>query len=748
MWRLPVISRAAVVAVGFLLLGSTAGLSQDDRFHLPRVQFPIKLDGNVTDEEWGNISPLPLVVYQPVFGAEPSEKTEIRVAYDDNYLYVSGRLYESHPSGVRANSLYRDRWSGDDTFAIILDTFNDNETGLWFFTSPNGVRFDMSLSNDVNFGGGNPFGSAINSSWNTYWDVATQVTDEGWFAEMRIPYSSLGFQDVDGRVEMGMSVYRYIAHLNERHLYPAIPPNWNMGFAKPSQAQRVILEGVQSQKPVYITPYGLVGPNKTSELNDDETEYVIDNDATREIGLDVKYNITSNLTADLTINTDFAQVEADDQQVNLTRFSLFFPEKRQFFQERSGLFEFSYGFRDRLFHSRRIGVFEGEIVPIYGGARLVGRVGSWDIGVLDMQTTESTELPSENFGVARLRRRVINPFSNAGGMLTSRLGVDGSYNVAYGLDGVVRVVGDEYATLKFSQTFDDEIAKVYDFDFLESSLIYARWERRTNQNLGYSFFYQRTGRDFEPGIGFKRRDNVAQVFGRIGYGWFAPAESTVRMVSPRLFTSNYFRNDDGTVESAFVGGNIGVEFKSSAQARLRLEWNYEDIRDDTLSFPGDTQIPPGSYRFAQLEGSYQLPNVSLFRGGVDFSAGSFYDGSSFAVGLSPTWNLSRHIEIGGGYSFTKADFPERRQGFAVHLARIRAQIGFNTKASISGFIQYNSSDDIFAANVRMRYNFREGQDLWLVYNEGVNTDRGALDPSPPTTSYRAVLIKYTHTFAL
>ncbi|MFV1981174.1 MAG: DUF5916 domain-containing protein, partial [Rhodothermia bacterium] len=686
MWRPPVISRAVIAAVGLLLLRTSDGLSQDDRLRLQRVEVPIKLDGNVTDEEWGNISPLPLVVYQPVFEADPSEKTEIRVAYDDNYLYVSGRLYDSDPSGIRANSLYRDRWSGDDTFAIILDTFNDNETGLWFFTTPNGVRLDMSVSNDLNFGGGSPFGGVINSSWNTFWDVETQITDEGWFVEMRIPYSSLGFQDIDGQVEMGMSVYRFISRLNERHVYPAIPPNWNMGFAKPSQAQRVILEGVSSQKPIYITPYGLAGPNRTTELNNDETAYLVNNDPTRQVGLDVKYNITSNLTADLTINTDFAQVEADDQQVNLTRFSLFFPEKRQFFQERSGIFEFNQGFRERLFHSRRIGVFEGEIIPIFGGMRLVGRVGSWDIGVLNMQTAESSELPSENFGVARLRRRVFNPFSTVGGMWTSRLGVDGSYNVAYGLDGIVRVVGDEYVALKFAQTFDDAIASVYDFDFVESSLIYARWERRTNQNLGYSFYYQRTGRDYEPGIGFKRRDNVAQVFGRVSYDWFAPSQSKIRLFTPSLLATSFFRNEDGSTESTFVRGGLGFGFKSSAQAQIRSEWNYEDVRDEPVSFPGDTEIGPGTYRFIQIQGGFDLSTGSLIRGGVGGQVGTFYGGTAFTLGVSPTWNVSRYLELGGSYTYTKADFPDSNQGFTVHLAQIRAQIGFKTKASLSGFL--------------------------------------------------------------
>jgi hypothetical protein len=730
------------------LLAQNGNHDSDEPWYLPRVDGEIELDGHVTDEEWGSVKPLPLTVYEPVFEAAPSEETEIRVGYDDQFLYVAGRLHDSHAGAIRANSLYRDRYSGDDTFAIILDTFNDNETGLWFFTTPNGIRFDMALSNDVNFGGGGPFGSVMNSSWNTYWDVATQVSDTGWSAEIRIPYSSLGFQTEGGRVVMGMSTYRYIAHLNERHLFPAIPPNWNLGFAKPSQLQRVVLEDVESSRPVYVTPYGLTGPNSFSELNDAETEYVVDDEFRADVGLDVKYNVTNNLTADLTINTDFAQVEADDQQVNLTRFSLFFPEKRQFFQERSAIFEFNYGFQDRVFHSRQIGVYEGDLIPIYGGARLVGRAGDWDIGLLNMQTAKSTELPSENFGVARLRRRVINPFSTAGGIFTSRIGVDGSYNIVYGADAVLRVTGDEYATVKLAQTHDSENAPAEGFDLLESSLIYASWERRTDQKLAYNLFYQRSGTGFDPGIGFQRREDITHAFGQVSYGWFAPAQSTIRVVQPSLFSSNYFRNEDGTAESAYVGGGLEFEFKSSAQARLRWEWSYEDLRDDTLSFPNDTEILPGTYRFLQGGGRFEMPNGSLIRGGASLEAGTFYDGTSLSVGLTPTWNLSRHVELGGGYSFTVADFPDSNQSFTVHLARLRAQIGFNTKASVAVFVQYNTADDLFASNVRARYNFREGQDLWIVFNQGLNTDRLAYDPVPPSSAYMTILVKYTHTFAL
>ena len=339
-------------------------ISTPERLTLPRLSQPIELDGLSTEPAWDTVAPLPVTMYQPTYRGTPTERTEIRIAYDGEYLYASGRFYDAEPDGIRSNSLYRDRYSGDDTFALVLDTFNDNENALWFYTSPAGVRFDQAVANDAEFSGGRP----INESWNTHWDVATVQTDEGWFAEMRIPYSSLGFQDNNGRVVMGMIAYRFIARKNERHVFPAIAPNWNMGFAKPSVAQDVVLEGVASQKPLYITPYTLGGFSQNAVLNDPETAYDRHESFTRDLGLDLKYNLTNNLTFDATVNTDFAQVEADDQQVNLTRFSLFFPEKRQFFQERAGIFAFNFGFQDRLFHSRRISLNDdGEAVRIFTG---------------------------------------------------------------------------------------------------------------------------------------------------------------------------------------------------------------------------------------------------------------------------------------------------------------------------------------------------------------------------------------------
>ncbi len=212
------------IAVAALVVQGNALAAQSisrDLLILPHLNGPVTLDGRSDEAAWQAIDPLPLIMYEPTYGGTPTERTELRVAYDDRHLYVAGRFYDSDPSGIRVNSLYRDRWSGDDTFGIVIDAFNDNENALSFWATPAGVRGDESLSNDAE-------GDA-NSSWNTYWDVATVITPKGWFGEMRIPFSSLGFQDDEGRVVMGFAVYRFIGRKNERQLFPRFRPTGTSG---------------------------------------------------------------------------------------------------------------------------------------------------------------------------------------------------------------------------------------------------------------------------------------------------------------------------------------------------------------------------------------------------------------------------------------------------------------------------------------------------------------------------------------
>ncbi len=703
---------------------------------LRRITVAVDLDGLSDEAFWQEIDPLPLTMQVPAFRGPLTERTEIRVAYDTDYLYVSGRMFDSEPDEIRVNSMYRDRLSRDDHFGILIDRFNDNENALWFFTTPAGVRGDVSFAAD---------GQDQNGNWNTYWDVAVVQTSDGWFAEMRIPFSSLGFQAAGDRVEMGISAYRFIARKNEWQVFPEIPPE--LGFFRPSLTQDMILEQVQTHKPVYVTPYLLSGVGQTANINTAGTAYSLDSEAEHEVGADIKYNVTNNLTLDLTANTDFAQVEADFQQVNLTRFSLFFPERRQFFQERSGMFGFYTGGATRLFHSRRIGLLDGAPVRILGGARLVGRVGDWDVGLLDMQTARHDGLPSENFGVARLRRRVFNPLSNAGAMLTTRVGDDGSYNVAYGLDGFFRYSGDDYFTVQWAQSFDHDLLENAGFDFTRTGLLRVTASRIRDRGFTYRVSGRWSGPDYRPDMGFVTREDFTDVFGSISYFHYPEGDGPFRRLDPfQLFASVAMRNEDQSVESAFIEHDFDLQWRSGASIGLDLELYYEDLRE-TLNFPESSVIPAGSYTFFRHEGDFNMARGNPLRASFGWGLSQFYDGWRANVWLAPQWNISRHLGLNAQYQLDRIRFPDREQGFDAHIVRMWTQVAVNTKLSLNAFWQFSSVADFAAANVRVRYNFREGNDLWLVYNEGMNLDRDRTDPMLPRTDNRTLLLKYTHTIA-
>jgi len=597
----------------FLSIGRAQSVqsgTENNPFKIQRVNGPVKLDGLSDEAAWDGIVPLPLVMTIPNFGSEPSELTELILGYDDDYLYAAGRFFDSEPSLIQATSFKRDVWTyTTDGMNIILDPFNDNENSVSFFTTPAGTRTDVNFKNDAE---GSPFKN-MNRSWDAFWDVETVINDEGWFAEMRIPFSSLRFEEKDGQVIMGLTAYRWIARNYEMNTFPVIPERFGFwGTFKPSQTQQVLFEGIKPHNPLYITPYLLGGLEQSTNLNDAGTTYERDNRFTRDIGLDVKYGLTNNLTLDVTINTDFAQVEADDQQINLTRFSLFFPEKRRFFQERQGAFEFKFednigGVREddnRLFYSRRIGLHKGEQVRIYGGARVVGRAGPWDIGFLNMQTEKHADLPSENFNVIRLRRQVMNPYSYIGGMVTSRIGNNNLWNTAYGIDGIFRLFGDDYLSVKWAQSFEND--KPNNIIALDPSIFYVNWNRRGDEGLGYNLSFSRSGDDFNPGIGYVRRNNYTRLGDRVQYGWF-PGEAS-KLNNHRIFVEGitYINNTDGRIESSEIGPGWDFTTDGGTAGSISFRQSIENVITP-FSLSADAHVPSGRYAFYGIRGYFYSP---------------------------------------------------------------------------------------------------------------------------------------------
>lgn len=729
-----------LILLGLFNTNILAQVTEDDVVVIPKVEGSIRLDGRIDEAAWEQAKRVQLIQNKPNYGSPPSETTEVYVGYDEDYIYAACKCYDRQPPTI--STFKRDYTGGDtDWFELVLDTFNDNENVMIFAVTPSGSRTDAAVYNDAT--GDSP----LDAGWSTYWDVEVEQNEGGYFVEIRVPLSSLRFQKKNGVVSMGLTLIRIHSRNNEFSTYPAISPDWPLSILKASQAQNVIFEDLQSKKEFRITPYLLGGFANKHVLNSAGSSYLSESEPVYDAGLDIKYGLSSNLTLDMTVNTDFAQVEADKQQVNVSRFPLFFPEKRTFFLERSSNFSFGFGGPNRLFYSRRIGLHEGEQVRILGGARLVGRSGPWDIGMLTMQTARDSELglASENFGVARFRRQVVNKNSYAGGILASRIGLNGSNNIAYGLDGIFRVYGEDYFSYKWAQTFDHDTPA--DFGILDPSRIQLLWERRSLQGFNYALQFDRAGSEYKPAMGFEAREDYFHIGDRLAYGWLPGASSFLDRHSISLGINGYYRNSDQSLETMEI--MPAWDFTSNTGHTMSIGGYYaiEKFRQ-SLSLSDEVLLNPGRYAYTHSIITYGMPSGWSLRLSIVSRLGELYSGNGYSIALSPTWNISRYLRLNGTYERIRVDFPGPDRLFNSHIGRLRAEITPSVKYSIQSFIQYASLFNNLAMNIRLRYNPQEGQDLYVVYNEAVNTDRFDFSPIRPLSQARTLMIKYSHALNL
>lgn len=707
-----------------------------------KLSATINFDGVPDEEAWQSVPALKMVMHIPVFGNEPTEISVIKMAYDDQYFYVSGILNYKNPADIRAIGKKRDYATlSCDWMGILLDTYNDQQNAVSFWTNPNGVRTEGTVKNDL----ADP-NTDINFSWNTFWDVKTEKNNQGWSAEIRIPFSSLRFQTRNDKSLMGVCIARYNAANAEWSTFPAISPNFVWAYCKPSLTALIEFEGLKQKKPVYFTPYITTGISQASELNESETAYESETTPKFDAGFDAKYSLTSNLTLDLTVNTDFAQVEADNQKINLTRYSLFFPEKRIFFLEKADVFDFSFLGGNNLFYSRRIGIYDGNPVKIYGGLRMTGKINKWDVGILDMQTARFDDNPSENFGVVRMKRKVFNPNSYVGGMFTSRLGTDGTYNLAYGVDGQFRITGDEYLTLRWAQTFENE-AQNQIFNMSPSRFM-VNWEHRNQKGFGYDFVYSWSGNQFNPAIGFETKDNYQLVRCILQNGWFPEGENFIRYHKISLTAYSIWNTLNSLHETTNGILKWNFEAKKGFLGNIAVNWYQEDLAG-TLTLGNDQGwVPPGKYAFTSISSGYTTSSARAISADFMAEAGQFYDGKKFSFYVNPMLNIGSGFNLGLTYYIDYVSFPSRSVSFTNHIPGMKGLLTLTTKTELSAFIQYNTAVDKVFANFRFRYNPREGNDLYLVYNEGLNSNIARDVPTLPRSAGRTILLKYTYTFKL
>ncbi|RME00995.1 MAG: hypothetical protein D6814_02425 [Calditrichaeota bacterium] len=702
----------------------------------------IKIDGRLLEPVWNRAEPITTWYRQtPNEGSPPSQITRMWLIYDAEAIYLAARMQDTNLDRMMVRTLERDSFTPEqDAICLFLDTYNDNLTAYGFIVTPAGVRTDIAVAND----GEGRFGS-WNIEWNTFWEAAAQQDKDGWSVEMRIPFSSLRFESKGGEAIMGAIMWRYLARNAEYDVFPAIPNKWRASAFKPSQAIDIRFEGISKHNPVYFKPYSLGGIKQANLANPDNTGYYFQNDWKRRMGLDVKYNLTSNLIVDITMNTDFAQVEVDDQRINTTRFSLFFPEKRAFFQERSALFTYRFpGGPQRLFQSRRIGIVNGQQVPILGGVRLTGRSRGWDIGFIEMQTghttLDSTEVPSENFGVLRVKREVFERGSFVGGMFTSRTDFQGHYNLVLAIDGDIRFLGPQYVKLHLSQSVENGATLS---DSWYSSITV---QRRIQKGFSFGVSGSHYGYEFNPGIGFLTRTGVDRFGYRLQYTWYPGAKQSLQSHTLTLRQSMVWSaNTASTLETFDNRLSWDGLFKSAAKTRLVLRYRHEFIFEPFSI--GEVEIAPEKYNFLSAETQYKSPSGNAFRYEIRGTYGGYFGGRQIQLALSPSWTVDRHFAFALNYEFNHIAIDN--EIFKAHLMRLRFRSAFNRALSINAFIQYNSDAANLSTNIRFHYNPAEGNDLYFVYNENLNTElnfKSDVQFPLPRMQNRTILLKYSHTF--
>lgn len=697
---------------------------------LPRLSGEIHLDGRVDEAAWSHVEPLPTVVFAPRYGEEPTQRTEIRLAHDGTFLYASARFYDTDPSAIRADALVRDDDGEDDFFNLVIDTFHDGENALWFLVTPLGDRVDGAITANAEGSGWNHF------EYDSFWDARASMDSTGWFAEMRIPLASLRFhRNPDGSVTMGVIAGRFISRSGERHVFPDIEPGPPVAHYKPSLAAPVVLRDVEEETPLYVRPYALAGAERVAlgapgAPGRDDT-------LLREVGGDAKVGLASNLTLDLTVNTDFAQTEIDDARSNLTRYDLLLPEKRAFFLERSGTFTLDAGEGVRLFHSRRIGLDgDGSPLRVLGGTRLVGRAGSWDVGFLDLLTDAPTGTGTDNAGVLRLRRNVAGTDSYVGGIVTSSTQGDAGWTV--GLDGVLNVTGDHYVAFETGVTpsggpgHDNRIGS-------RSALGRLLVERRNTRGWTYRGEAAWLGSAFQPALGFVQRNGITLGNGEVGYGRFGGRTFQASGVSLRGSVAR--RHEDGGVESGQVGVSWFGNRRGGGRVRAEFTWRHEGLL--TPFHLDDATVPAGGHGF--LEGSLLLetPKGRSAWSGITVSGGSFYDGHRVTASVTPTWTVSRHLRLSGTLEGNHIWFPSRSQEYTGYVAQLRARLSPDTHLSLMALLQRDGAAGTTTANVRLRYMIREGHDVYLVFTSG-EVDPGRAEPGV-VRARRSVVLKYATT---
>ncbi len=696
-----------------------------------RVTTPMRIDGKLDEAVYSSVQPASgFIQMEPNAGQPASERTEVWVFYDKDNVYVSFRAWESQPDRTIVNEMRRDSFNirQGDSISFSFDTFRDRRNAIIFEANSLGARTDAQSTNERQF----------NPDWNPVWSLTAGKFEGGWTIEAALPFKSIRY--APGTVQdWGFQARRSNKSKNEISYLTKLPPSLGLGradFSASLYANLVGLEAPPLSRTLEVKPYAIADVTTDNTSSPART-----NDPGGDVGVDAKYSITQNLTADLTYNTDFAQVEADEQQVNLTRFSLFFPEKRDFFLENQGLFtfgtnSFSVGTSGAtsdlpiLFYSRRIGLSNNREVPILGGGRVTGRVGRYSLGFVNLQTRDDADAGAQatNFTVVRVKRDILRR-SSIGVLATNRSkaqALPGS-NQVYGVDGTFAFFNN--------LTFATYLAKTISEGIESDDLSYRAQMEYGGDRYGVQLERLSIDTHFNPGVGFLRRSDMRKNYGQLR---FSPRPTSIKRV--RKFSSigqfTYVEDSAGRLSTRIIDGEFAVEFQNSDRFSVGVNDDYELLLRPFTIVPGAI-VPAGGYDFTTGRIGYNMGQQRKVSGNVLFETGSFYNGDRTAITFNRSRiNVSPQLSVEPSLSINWIELPTG--SFTTTLIGSRVTYTMTPLLFASALVQYNSSTQTVSANARLRWEYRPGSELFIVYNEE-RTSEAVI--GRPSLQNRAFIVK-------
>lgn len=719
---------SCVCSLALLVLSvySTHGLTAPAAEATRLIKAPV-IDGQLLDDAaWDKPSLTGFWQQRPIEGAPSSQKTDVYIGYTDTALYVGVVAYDDNPGGIIVSDSRRDAaLDNGDSFSFIIDAFRDQQNGFVFGTNPAGIEYDAQVSKEAS--GSMSRGAGFNLNWDTNWRVETHVGDYGWSAEFEIPFKSLRFGNTEVQ-SWGFNFKRSIRRSNEVTYWSPISRQYNM--SRLADAGSVGGIETPTQRNLKFTPYGVA---KTRNGNS------IDGQNEQEVGFDVKYSVTPSLTLDVTYNTDFAQVEVDEFQANLDRFSLFLPEQRPFFLENSGQFSIGVSREAQLFFSRRIGIAsDGSQVPIKAGVRLSGKVGAaTNIGLLQMQADAVPGIaPQTDYSVARLSQEFANR-SSLGFLLVSKEengSLDGGpdhYNRTFAVDGQLGL-GDDGLVSGF-------VAKTETPGLRSDDTAFRISAAADTEDWSYSGSVMQVGENFNPEVGFLRRTDFTSFDLFALRRWRDPSWKSLLELRPHIYYKGWWGGDD-LYETGFLHIDNHWEWKSGFEVHTGMNLLHEGVREDFELAPGQI-VHAGEYDDQEVQLVLMTDDSQPLSLKVTAKIGGFFGGDRTQLTPSIQYRVGETFNATLDWAYNDIQRPGNPETLKINVGSLRATYSFSPRVSLQALVQYNDATDTVASNIRLSWLTSADAGFYLVYNETRDDDVGMF-----TEKRREWIVKFSHSF--